>query len=159
VSIVGVVVITQACPTRGSGAMTSEVGVHGSAALAARGLPTEPGDIDVRVDDAAPAGRIFDDALVTPVERMDGWVAAYDGRAFRHAIVEWMAEPHAALDDPSAPHEQGPFVAGRIEAVTWRGCHVRVAPLDAQLRVCERRGLTDRAALIRAAMRGGEPRS
>jgi hypothetical protein len=116
--------------------------LYGSAALAVRGLPMAPGDIDVRVDDAALAGRVFDDLLVTPVERLDGWVAAYAGRAFCGAVVEWIAEPHAVLDDPSAPHEQGVFVADRIETVAWRGRRVRVPPLDAQLRVCERRGLT-----------------
>jgi hypothetical protein len=89
------------------------------------------------------------DALVTPVERLDGWVANYTGRAFSHAIVEWISEPHASRDDPSAPHEQGPFICSELETVDWRGHHVRVPPLSAQLRVCERRGLTARAKLIR----------
>jgi hypothetical protein len=97
---------------------------------------------------------VFDDLLVTPVERMDGWVAAFTGRAFCGAIVEWLAGPHAALDDPAAPHEQGPFVADRIETVRWRGHDVPVPPLSASLRACERRGLTERAALIRAALGG-----
>ncbi len=126
--------------------------LYGSAALAVRGLPIEPRDIDVHVDDAAWAGHVFDDLLVTPVERIDGWVAHRTGRAFAHAIIDWLAEPRADQDDPAAPHEQGPFIAAHIEEIGWRGQVVRVPPLSAQLRVCERRGLTRRAELIRSAL-------
>jgi hypothetical protein len=127
--------------------------LYGSAALAVRGLAVDPGDVDLHVDDARAAGRLFDDVLVSPVERLDGWVAEWVGRAFCGAVVEWLAAPHAAVDDPAAPHEQGPYVASAIEVVRWRGHDVPVAPLDAQLRSCERRGLADRAVLVRAAMR------
>jgi hypothetical protein len=80
--------------------------LYSSAALAVRGLPVAPGDIDLHVDDPFAAARLFDDVLITPVERLDGWAAADVGRAFlRGAVVEWLAAPPAALDDP---HEQGP---------------------------------------------------
>ncbi len=46
--------------------------LYGSGALAVRGLAIEPADIDIHVSDAALTGRIFDDVLVTPVERMHG---------------------------------------------------------------------------------------
>jgi len=101
--------------------------LYGSAALAVRGIAVEPGDVDLHVDDAFAAGRLFDDLLVTPVERLDGWAAAYVGRAFHGAVVEWLVAPHAALDDPEGPHEQGPFVADRIETVR-RHRHVVPAP-------------------------------
>ena len=65
--------------------------LYGSGALAARGLPIEPRDVDVHVDDAQLAGRLFDDLLVTPVERLDGWVARHVGRAFAGAVVGRMA--------------------------------------------------------------------
>jgi hypothetical protein len=133
--------------------------LYGSAALAVRGIPVAPADVDLHVGDPFAAGRLFDDVLVTPVERLDGWVAAYVGRAFDGAVVEWLAEPHAALDDPDDPHEQGPFVAGRLETVRWRGHDVRVPPLAVQLRTCERRGLTERAALIRRALARASGRS
>jgi hypothetical protein len=126
--------------------------LYGSAALAVRGLAVVPGDVDLLVEDPFAAGRLFGYVLVTPVERLDGWAAAYVGRAFHGAVVEWLAAPHAALDDPDDPHEQGPFVADRIEKVHWRGHDVPVPPLSVQLRTCERRGLTERAALIRAAL-------
>jgi hypothetical protein len=126
--------------------------VYGSAALAVRGLDVSPGDLDVNVDDPWLAGRICDDLLVTPVERMSGWVAGTTGRTFNGAVLEWLSEPLAELDDPAAPCEQGPFVAPEIETVMWRGHPIRVPPLSAQLRACERRGLPERAELIRAAI-------
>jgi hypothetical protein len=129
--------------------------LYGSAALAVRGLAVPPRDVDLHVNDAPVAGRLFDDLLVSPVERLDGWSARWVGRAFCGAVVEWLAEPHAALDDSRAPHEQGPYIADAIEVVEWRGHRVPVPPLDAQLRTCERRGLDERAALIRAALRAG----
>jgi|SoiMethySBSTD1v2_1073268.scaffolds.fasta_scaffold213306_3 hypothetical protein len=51
---------------------------------------SDPGDIDVNVTDAAPAGHIFDDLLVTPVlqTRWVGWAAGSFGRAFEAAIIE-----------------------------------------------------------------------
>ena len=127
--------------------------LYGSGALAARGLPIEPRDVDVHVDDAQLAGRLFDDLLVTPVERLDGWVARHVGRAFAGAVVEWLAGPWADLDDPAAPHEQGPFIESDLEEIDWRGHRIRVPPLSAQLRVCEKRGMTRRAQLIRSASR------
>lgn len=126
--------------------------LYGSAALAVRGIDMAPGDIDLHVDDPYVAGRLFDDVLVTPVERLDGWAATHVGRAFDGAVLEWLAGPHAELDDPDDPHEQGPYVADRIEVVRWRGHDVPVPPLDVQLRTCERRGLSERAALVRAAL-------
>lgn len=125
--------------------------LYGSAALAVRGIEIIPGDIDVNVDDAYLAGELFDDLLVTPVEELDQWVAKRIGRAFFGAIIEWLSEPHAHMDDPVDPHEQGPHVADRLETVEWRGYEFRVPPLSAQLAICERRGLTDRVELIRAA--------
>jgi hypothetical protein len=127
--------------------------LYGSAALAVRGLPVEPADVDVRVDDAALAAALCDDLLVTPVERLDGWVARHAGRAFCHAVVEFLADPHPELDDPAAPSEQGVFVEPDLETVAWRGHLIRVPPLAAQLRSCEQRGLTERAELVRRALR------
>jgi hypothetical protein len=131
--------------------------LYGSTALAVRGIEVEPGDIDINVSDCGRMGRIFDDLLVTPVERMDGWVARCGGRAFSHAIIEWISEPVAELDDRNAPHEQGPFIEPYLESVVWHGHLLRVPPLCAQLRVCNLRGLTERADLIREAIRFGPP--
>lgn len=126
--------------------------LYGSAALAIRGIEVEPGDIDINVSDGELTGKIFDDLLITPVEQLDGWVARCGGRAFSHAIIEWLSGPLAELDDPKAPHEQGPFIEPYLERVAWQGHTVRVPPLHTQLRVCELRGLTERAELIRQAI-------
>jgi hypothetical protein len=126
--------------------------LYGSAALAIRGIEVEPGDIDFNVRDCASMGTLFDDLLVTPVERMDGWIARCGARAFSHTIIEWISGPLAEFDDPDAPHEQGPFIEPLLETIAWRGHIVRVPPLAAQLRGCELRGLTKRADLIRGAL-------
>lgn len=120
--------------------------LYGSAALAVRGRAVRPGDIDIHVDDASALGRLLDDWLVTPVERMRGWVAAEHGRAFQGAVVEWIARPDPAQDDPAAPREQGPLIEPRIEVVRWRGHAVRVPPVAASLRGRERRGQPGRRA-------------
>jgi hypothetical protein len=49
--------------------------------------------------------------------RLYGSAALAVGRAFCGAIVEWIAEPDPALGDPTAPHEQGRYVAPAIEVV------------------------------------------
>jgi hypothetical protein len=54
--------------------------LYGSAALAVRGLPVAPADVDLHVADAFAAGRLFDDVLVTPVERLDGWATTSRSR-------------------------------------------------------------------------------
>lgn len=131
--------------------------LYGSAALAVRGFDVEPGDIDINVSDATLAGRIFNDLMVTPTLEMEGWAARRTGRAFDKAIIEWLSEPHPELDDPGAPHEQGPYIASQLETVEWRGHLVHVPPVDAQLRVCEARGLQERADLIRARTTAPSP--
>ena len=75
------------------------------------------------------------------------------GHARLVVATEDPADPHAEHDARSAPHEQGPFIADHIETVQWRQHVVPLPPLSAQLRACDRRGLTTRADLIRSAMR------
>jgi hypothetical protein len=127
--------------------------LYGSAALAVRGIEITPGDIDINVSDADLAAEVFDDLLITPVLELEGWIAKRTCRAFYRAIIEWLSEPRTEMDDPANLHEQGPHVADQVETVEWRGYRVRVPPLSAQLATCERRGLTDRVELIRAATR------
>jgi hypothetical protein len=126
--------------------------LYGSAALAVRGIDVEPGDIDIRVSDADLLGKIFEDVAVTPVEHLEGWVAKRIGRAFYEAVIEWLSEPVRTNDDPADPLEYGSLICGRLETVRWRGHRILVPPLPVQLASCEKRGLTDRALLIRDAM-------
>jgi hypothetical protein len=125
--------------------------LYGSGALAVRGLGIAPGDLDVHVSDAALAGRLMADLLVEPVTRMHGWVADAGGRAYSGILIEWLAGAHPAGTDP--PHEQEEAAAHHLELVPWRGRQIPVPSLKVQLATAERRGLADRAALIRQAMR------
>jgi hypothetical protein len=121
----------------------------GSAALAVRGIEVAPHDLDLIVDGAT-AHRLADlllDDLVEPLQPSVGWIADWFGRAFLHARLEWVGDVH---DDAAArPGDFGPTAARRLEVVVWRGREIRVPPLDLQLRVSERRGLTERVAAIR----------
>lgn len=124
----------------------------GSAALAVRGASIEPGDVDLvcSADGARRLGTLFADALIEPVVRAgSGWISDYWGRAFLAARLEWIGGPKTGVDSPS-PCDFGPAAASRLETVTWEGWRLRVPPLDLQRAVSQRRGLTDRVALIDA---------
>ncbi|MEW2275752.1 hypothetical protein [Streptomyces griseofuscus] len=128
--------------------------LYGSGALAVRGIDVGPGDLDFCVDDSQLAGTLFEDLLVEPVTAMTGWIADSGGRAFSGCLFEWMAGVHADIDEPE-PHEQGPAAAARLEHVRWHGHDVPVAPLDLQLAVNQRRGLTSRIQKIHAYLSPG----
>jgi len=124
----------------------------GSAALAVRGVEVSPRDLDV-ITDAAGAerlGELLVDALVEPVFAGDGWVARWWGRAFLGARVEWVAEVASSVDDPD-PVDFGPVAAANLERLRWRGHDLLVPPLELQLAVAERRGLTERVEAIQRA--------
>ena len=126
----------------------------GSTALAVRGARIEPGDIDLVCsgDAARGLGTIFADALIEPVIcDSSSPISEYWGRAFLTARVEWIGAPKAGVDSPS-PSDFGPVAASRLETVTWEGWQLRVPPLDLQRAVSQRRGLTDRVALIDALL-------
>jgi hypothetical protein len=128
----------------------------GSAALAVRGAPIEPGDLDLVCtnEEAVWLGETFADAMIEPVARSgDGWISDCWGRAFWAARIEWIGGPKPAVDKP-LPSDFGPVAASRLETVRWEGWPIRVPPLDLQLAVSQRRGLIDRVALIDALDRG-----
>ena len=124
----------------------------GSAALAVRGLDVAPRDLDVIVeaDDAASVADSLADALVEPLAP-GGWLGRWWTRAFLGARVEVVGGVNPELDRPE-PTDFGPLAAGRLEVVPWRGLELRVPPLELQLRAAERRGLDERARLIRQAL-------
>lgn len=120
----------------------------GSAALAVRGLPVTPGDLDLVVSDqdAHRVGDLLLDGLVEPVSPAD-WFCRWWGRAVLGARVEWVGGVGPSADHPE-PTDFGPFAAARLTTLTWREWPVRVPPLELQRAVTERRGLTDRLHLI-----------
>lgn len=122
--------------------------IYGSGALAIRGIEVTPGDLDIWVDDADLAGRIFADLLIEPVTQMQGWVADKIGRAYSGCVIEWLSGVHATNEF----HEQGAAALACLERTTWNGFSVPVSPLGLQLAVLERRGLAERAAKVRCHM-------
>lgn len=125
----------------------------GSAALAVRGLKIVPHDIDLCVDDASahPLGVLLEDCLIEPVQDVRGWVCNWFGRAFLHARIEWVGGVDEHLDEDEVT-DFGPIAASRKETITWRGYEIKVPPLDLQLLVSERRGLTNRVEQIKRAL-------
>lgn len=120
----------------------------GSGALAARGMPITPGDLDLVVagPDAHRVGDLFLDGLVEPVASAD-WFCEWWGRAIIGARVEWVGGVSSAADSPEIS-DFGPAAAAQLETVRWRGWDVRVPPLALQRAVNARRGMYDRVVLI-----------
>ena len=120
----------------------------GSAALAVRGAPLTPGDLDLIVSgaDSVRAGPAFL-GLVEPVTSGYWPLSDWWGRAFCGARVEWAGGVRAAADEPE-PADFGPAAAARLETIRWRDWDIRVPPLRLQRRVSAARGLAVRVALI-----------
>jgi hypothetical protein len=121
----------------------------GSAALAVRGLDVLPRDLDIVVDDAGAVllAELLADYLIEPLQPSQGWIWNYFGRAFLYGRLEWVGGVNDSADNPQ-PGDFGPVAYNRLESINWRGIVVRVPPLDLQLEVSKRRGLTDRVRLI-----------
>lgn len=125
----------------------------GSAALAVRGMAIIPHDFDLIVDDesARRLGAILNDYLIEPVHPVRNWFCNWWGRAFLHARFEWVGGVDQRADRPMIS-DFGPTAAGRLEKLEWKGRTIFVPPLDLQLEVSRRRGLSERAAQIEKLM-------
>src|SRR5829696_1322769 len=125
----------------------------GSAALALRGLPVAPRDVDLvtTLSGAWELGERLSDVLVEPLSTSADWVAEVFGRAYGPARIEWVGGVRAWVDEPE-PADLGPYAAARLETVEWRGHAIRVPPLVLQLASSSRRGLEDRVAAIQRAL-------
>lgn len=146
--------LREVCGRTGSG--RADWWLTGSAALAVRGAPIDPGDLDLvcTAEDAVRLGKVFADALIEPVARSGSdWISDYWGRAFWAARIEWIGGPRPMADQP-LPSDFGLVAASRLETVRWERWLIRVPPLNLQRAVSERRGLTDRVALIDVLNRG-----
>lgn len=131
--------------------------VVGSGALAVRGLPVAPGDLDLVVQGQA-SDRLCElllDYMVEPVQLSPDWIWGSFGRAFLHARLEWAGDVNASAEsDPAQVVDFGLTALERGDTVDWQGHAIRVPPLDLQLAVCQQRGLAERAALIQGAIDG-----
>lgn len=120
----------------------------GSAALAVRGIPVTPGDLDLVVSeaDARRVGDLLLDGLIEPVAPAD-WFCSWWGRAMLGARVEWVGGVGPAADRPD-PTDFGLTAAAQLEPVRWHDHEIRVPPLALQRAVSLRRALHDRVQLI-----------
>jgi len=127
----------------------------GSGALAVRGLPVKPHDVDLVVQDQGSArlSALLLDYQVEPVSNSPGWIWDWFGRCFLQVRLEWVGDVNAQAEQ-NAPADFGPTALERSETVYWGGYEIKVPPLDLQLAVSERRGLTERANLIRSLIMG-----
>lgn len=124
----------------------------GSAALAVRGAPIAPGDLDLVCDsdDAIALGDVFSDAMIEPVVPSSAdWLSEWWGRAFCGARIEWVGGVKAFVDEPESC-DFGPEAARRLETVRFEDWEIDVPPLELQRAVNQRRGLSDRVAMIDA---------
>jgi hypothetical protein len=121
----------------------------GSAALAVRGAPLTPGDLDLIIagDDARRTGDLLRDGLIEPVTRGEWPVSEWWGRAFIGSRVEWAGGITATADEPEIS-DVGLTAQAGLETVRWRDWDIRVPPLHLQRAVSLRRGLDGRVALI-----------
>jgi hypothetical protein len=127
----------------------------GSAALAVRGAPVRPHDLDLIVSDAdsVRVGELLADGILEPVAKGEWPLSVWWGRAFLHARVEWAGGMTPAADQPEIT-DFGPTAESLLETVTWRDWQLRVPPLHLQRAVSARRGLADRVATIDALTTG-----
>lgn len=123
----------------------------GSAALAVRGLPIAPRDLDLAVDRASAAK--FESLLIDHVVEppRPGFISDSFGRAFLHACIDWVAGIDERADRPLVG-DVGLTAASRLETVSRRNRRIRVPPLELQLAVNEARGLDSRVSAIRRAL-------
>jgi hypothetical protein len=124
--------------------------VCGSAALAARGIPVQPRDVDFVTSDHAGVAAALSDALIEPPSRDAGraWIAEWFGRAWIGARVEWISGVYRDVDEWPVPNEFGPTAASRLERIEWNGRALLLSPLDLQRAVSRQRGLDDRVGAI-----------
>ncbi|HET7013624.1 MAG TPA: hypothetical protein VFI65_06920 [Streptosporangiaceae bacterium] len=126
----------------------------GSTALAVRGAPIEPGDLDVVCEptDAIMIGELFSDALIEPVmPHSADWLGELLGRAFWEVRIEWVGGVNPHVDEPE-PCDFGPEAGRRLEPARFEDWEILVPPLDLQRAVNVRRGLTSRVNMIDALL-------
>jgi hypothetical protein len=119
----------------------------GSAALAARGVDVDPGNVDIALDEAGAdrlASRVGE-ALMQPIHDTEGWVVSTRyGRLFHDCPIQVIG----GLLDQDWPTPWDSTARAALETITWRGHAIRVAPLSFHLAHARRMLRNDHARAI-----------
>jgi hypothetical protein len=123
----------------------------GSAALAVRGIPVSPRDLDIVAAEHEPVAAALSNVLIEPpvADAERGWIAAWFGRAFLDVRIEWVADVYPEFEEWHDLVRNG-LHDRRCESVAWDGLSLRVPLLERQLATAESRGHADHAAAIRS---------
>lgn len=121
----------------------------GSCALAIRGIPVVPHDVDImlRSEDLPSVESALGEFIVEPVIPTTGWIMKRFGVAFLEARIDLAFDPEAGVDRPQ-PADFGPYAMEHLETVVWRGLEVRVPPAALHLAGNRQRGRLERVRLI-----------
>jgi hypothetical protein len=117
----------------------------GSAALAVRGIPIEPGDLDLgvpKLEDGIILDHALQDTIIEPPRAFPP-IGGHFTRIFLHACIEWLTGITEL-----AGGDVGLEAFRRAEPVQWQGYTLLVPPLDIQLAVNRDRGRMERSELI-----------
>lgn len=122
----------------------------GSGALAARGIPLEPHDLDVmtfksEIEKIRPMVTPY---IVEPFHHVTGWVVKGFGVVNYCYRIDFAFEPEAWVDG-QGPVDFGPYAQARVEPVNWRGYEIPVPPIELQIAPNEARGRQEWVKLIR----------
>ena len=140
--------------------------------LVKTGPDDEAGSFTRRLDRAVGIDAVFErfsrhiETMVRHSARLDpiDWqrgLELFAGRA-EHSALRWWLYGRGALavrgipieqGDLDPPHEYEDVAEAHLELVSWHGLPIAVPHLGLQLAVAERRGLSERAARIREALR------
>jgi hypothetical protein len=133
----------------------------GSAALAVRGVPLQPRDIDLCLlgtkEQAIALCEAMRPHLICPMRDLGDLLGArWFSRAWLVVAIEWLAVPDRAVDELFSRRglacEFGNAAVEDADTVRWNNLLLRVPPLRIHLQVAKDRGLGERAALIEAWM-------
>lgn len=121
----------------------------GSCALALRGIPIVPHDVDIMLDskDISKINEIFSDVIIEPIEATEMWVVKHFGVMFLNARIDIAFDPEDYVDTPH-PTDFGPYAKKHLEEIVFKGYPIKIPPLQLQLEVNKRRGRSDRVKAI-----------
>jgi hypothetical protein len=130
----------------------------GSCALAVRGLPVAPRDVNAvfpHVSDLERVRDLFAEETLLPLAPCEGWVAKAYGTLWLGHPVGIAFETANCVDEPE-PIDAGPYAAAHLETLDWEGHTLNAPPLALLRAINQRRGRLEVVRLIEAAPGAGD---